>query len=67
MTASASTFDVAAHAGVLRLGRRLDHGRIVLHKGDSETHLGKGERPLHVSIHDPRFYGALRHGYDWTR
>ena len=42
MTASASTFDVAARAGVLRLGRRLDHGRIVLHEGDGRDRAGKG-------------------------
>jgi cyclopropane-fatty-acyl-phospholipid synthase len=57
-----SLLDRAARAAVVRLGRRLDDGGVVLHEAGTQTVLGDDDAPLHVVVHDPRIYGALRSG-----
>ncbi len=59
---SPSRVDTFARAAVLRAGRRMAHGSIVVHEGDTQTVLGTGYPFLHITVHDPRFYAAVCHG-----
>lgn len=54
--------DALARRAVLALGRRARHGTVVVHEGATETVVGAGEPTVHVTVHDPRAYAALRSG-----
>ncbi|MET0825107.1 MAG: cyclopropane-fatty-acyl-phospholipid synthase family protein [Acidimicrobiales bacterium] len=62
MTSPPATADALARAAVLRVGRRMDHGTIVLHETSTPILLGRGEPVVAVTIADPRAYRALLRG-----
>ena len=62
MTSPPATADALARAAVLRVGRRIAHGTLVLHDGSTPILLGGGEPVVAVTIADPRAYRALLRG-----
>lgn len=62
MTSPPATADALARAAVLRVGRRIAHGTLVLHDGSTPILLGGGEPVVAVTIADPRAYRALLGG-----
>ena len=62
MTSPPATADALARAAVLRVGRRIDHGTLVLHEASTPILLGGGEPVVAVTIADPRAYRALLRG-----
>ncbi len=62
MARAPSPLDLAARAGLLRLGQRLSTGRIVINDWRGETVLGTGDAVVHTTLHDPRCYAALGRG-----
>ncbi|MET0148371.1 MAG: cyclopropane-fatty-acyl-phospholipid synthase family protein [Acidimicrobiales bacterium] len=62
MTSPPATADALARAAVLRVGRRMDHGTLVLHEASTSILLGGGEPVVAVTIADPRAYRALLRG-----
>jgi cyclopropane-fatty-acyl-phospholipid synthase len=51
-----------ARAAVSALGRRMQHGTVVLHDGATHTVLGAGDPTVHVTVNDPRAYSSVLRG-----
>jgi cyclopropane-fatty-acyl-phospholipid synthase len=59
---SSSVADAAARAAVLRLGRQLREGTIVLDEDGVAVEVGQGAPVVGVTVRDGRAYGALLRG-----